>query len=538
MFFKRNILNKLFLGLALATSLIMGQRMPFWAQFSQDDTRRTHYAGSWYEADAEKLKKQLADFLANADKTMIDGKSTDLLAEQNPPIVGEVTAIIVPHAGYIFSGQTAAFGYQSAHEQKINRIFLLGPSHHIAVHGAALPLATRFQTPLGDLEVDKDVVEELRSYPLFSTQPDVHKIEHSLEMQLPFIRQVFGTVKIIPIVIGQLADESEARLIGEILKGYVGKHDLLIVSSDFTHYGPRYQYTPFKENVEANIRQLDKQAFSHLSNNDLDGFAHFQASSGDTICGANPCQVLSAMLPEGSVGTLLKYASSSDNCPTDKDNSVSYMAIAFSGGSWPEKPGQPRPPKEVINLSDEDRQTLLTLARKTLTNYITKRRIPTPSELGVTISPPLKNCFGIFVTLNKSTDKGDKNEHGELRGCVGSIYPTRPLYQAVQENVVAAATRDYRFKPVEPSELPHIQVDINVLTPPRRIKSYQDIVLGRDGIILSKNGQQAVFLPQVAIEWGWSLAETLTQLSIKAGLHKDDWKEGAKFDIFQSEEFH
>lgn len=498
--------------------------MPFWAQKSTEEIRHTRYAGSWYESDPHKLKSQIERFL-NLANPIVDQSSTQLLSECNPPLAGTIEAIIVPHAGFLYSGTTAAFAFKAAQAQKIQRIFLLGPSHHVALRGACLPSATLFQTPFGDLKVDSNTVDALKSYPLFSIRPEIHEIEHSLEMQLPFIYQAFGKIKIVPIVIGELKDESEARSIAKVLRSYMQEGDLVVVSSDFTHYGPRYGYSPFSSNIEENIRRLDSQAFTHLSKGKLTDFIAFQKETGDTICGIYPCQVLSALLPINSAGTLLKYSTSSDVHVDEEHNSVSYLAIAFCGEGWGNK-AQPK-------LSQEEKNTLLILARKTLESYVINQHIPSAEELELKLTPSMQSNSGVFVTL-KRRDGGESS----LRGCIGSIYPVHPLYKAVQENTLSASCKDYRFSPVEKNELPLIEIDINVLTVPHKVASYKDIVLGRDGIILKKNGKQSVFLPQVAVEWKWSLEETLKQLSQKAGLNENDWQTEAEFAVFQSEEFH
>lgn len=506
--------------------------------------RRTMYAGSWYEADPEKLRGQLEDFMAKAQPP-VDQKSVSRLALVNPPLERSLLAIVSPHAGYAFSGQAAAYAYRLAQGQKVKRIFLLGPSHHVGFHGGALPMQITFQTPFGDLDVDKDVIEELKGYPLFKKLPEVHRVEHSLEMQLPFIRQVFGEVKIVPIVVGVLSEESDIRLMAEILKGYVSKDDLVVVSSDFTHYGPRYQYEPFRDNIRENIERLDSKAFQLLSRKDLDDFLKFEDETKDTICGFFPCSVLAAMLPESAKGTLLKYYTSQDTGVEDKSNSVSYMSIAFTGGSWPEHPETAAKADETIHLSQADKEALLKIARTTVESYVRDKVEPKVEDLAVNISPAMKQRLGVFVTLNKfppdasASPSPEKDPHlekdgRELRGCIGYIWPLKPLYQAVIDNAISACARDYRFYSVKPEELKDIRIEISVLTPPRRIDSHDRIVLGRDGIVLFKEGRQSVFLPFVATMFGWDLPETLTQLSKKAGLTPDDWKEDAKYDVFQA----
>lgn len=510
---------------------------PFWAQSSSEASRRPQYAGSWYESNPEKLKTQLKEYLDKA-QPIPDESSCNNLHSENKEYKQPVLAIIAPHAGYMYSGQTAAYAYKVAAKQKnIKRIFLLGPSHHVAVRGVALPQNNSFGTPFGEIDLDNETIDELKTYPMFSVNSNVHNIEHSLELHLPYIKYCFPQAKLVPIVIGHLEDESDARLIGEILKGYVRKDDLIIVSSDFTHYGPRYGFTPFDSYSSKKIQELDGEAFAHLSKLDLDGFIEFLHRTNDTICGMYPCQVLLAMLPQDSHGSAVKYANSQEIAKDDAENSVSYIGIVFSGGEWPEDPKKVRPAKEIVKLSETERKSLLDLARRTIEVYVKEHRTATPSELGISITPAMKGCFGVFVTLTiKPPGKENDHDHDGLRGCIGSIYPVKPLWKAVQENAIGSCSRDHRFEPVREDELNQLSIDINVLTPPRRVASYNDIVIGRDGVILSKNKHQAVFLPQVAVEWNWNLSQTLSQLAQKAGLNRDDWRDGCKFDIFQSEE--
>jgi AmmeMemoRadiSam system protein B/AmmeMemoRadiSam system protein A len=510
-----------------------------YAQIGIEGKRRLQFAGSWYEADPERLSSELDTFLAKADP-LVDQKTVSLICESDSPITQPVSAIVAPHAGFAYSGQAAAYAYKCARRPNVKRVFLLGPSHYVGFRGAALPQAVTFATPFGDLDVDKQVVSELRHYSLFSKMPDVHRMEHSLEMQLPYIYKVFGEVKIVPIVIGQLSDDTEAFMLGAILKRYIDKDDLVIVSSDFTHYGPRYDYQPFKDNIKQNVRNLDKQALACLCKLDAHAFMDFQKETKDTICGFYPLAVLLSMLPKQSHCTLLKYYTSQDTTLSDKDNSVSYMAIAFSGKPWV----QASAPAAEGKLTAQEKQDLLKLARRTLEMYVQEKKAPTPQELGITVTPNMTKLMGAFVTLYKKptgdalkTGHDERSSEKELRGCIGYIWPFKPLYQAVIDNTVSACSTDYRFYSVKPEELKDIFIDINVLTPPHRITGYESLVLGRDGIVLYKEGAQSVFLPSVPIDFGWDLSTTLSQLSKKAGLEPDAWKEGARFDAFQSDSF-
>jgi len=539
--FSRRILTTAALsGLAI---MMFGGSKPVRSQMALEGTRYPAYAGSWYEADGSKLKAQLQTFLNKATPAVAE-RSSAILSGGNAPVTRPVLAVVVPHAGYVYSGQAAAYAYKSVQGQPVKRIFLLGPSHHVALRGAALPMSVTFATPLGDLEVDRETVELLKSYPMFTKSNEVHKVEHSLEMQLPYIKEVFPEAKIVPIVVGQLSDDIEVRLLAEILKGYVAQGDLIVVSSDFTHFGPRYDYQPFKENVREGIRKLDSRAYKHLSRLDLDGFLKFEHDTKDTICGFYPCAVLMAMLPDKTAATLLDYYTSQDVVTEEKENSVSYMAVAFSGKSWPAHPEKASQVQETIQLTPQDKTALLKLARGTVEAYVRNKEVPTPDKLGVQITEPMKQMLGVFVTLRKrvgttgsAAAQAGAHRGYDLRGCIGYIWPQKPLYQAVIDNAVSACSRDYRFYSVQPDELKDLVLEISALTPPRRVSSYKDIVIGRDGMVLFKDGRQAVFLPTVAPEFGWDLSETLSQLAQKAGLKADAWKEGAQFDTFQSVAF-
>ena len=244
-------------------------------KFSPQLTRRALFAGSWYEADAKKLRAQIDDFLKSANDTLKE-KPYDETFAGNKLSSEAILAGIVPHAGYAFSGPTAGFVYAALAKRKINRVFLLGPSHYVTIHGCALPVDTSFKTPLGDLKLDTRVIKELSSHPLFQFAPVLHQNEHSLELQLPFIKKVFGKVHIVPIVVGTLNSEQEIRLVGSLIKQYLTDGDIILVSSDFTHYGPRYNFVPFLDQTAKRVRELDQAAFEHLQKCDLKGLLIFE----------------------------------------------------------------------------------------------------------------------------------------------------------------------------------------------------------------------------------------------------------------------
>ena len=477
----------------------------------QAETRnvfRSPLAGAWYEADAEQLRKQIDQYLAKASGEPLRN----------------VCALILPHAGYRWSGQTAAYGIRPLQGRKFRRVIVLGPSHRVPMENvASVPDYTHYATPLGEVPLDRAFIDRLRKYPQFQTIPYAHQGEHSVQIELPLLQHVLGEFRFVPIVVGQL-DQPTMRRMGTILHGLVDDQTLVVASSDFTHYGPNYGYQPFHEQIAENLKKLDMGAWERIRAKNLSGFFDYIAQTGTTICGRYAIGVLLAMLPEDAEAHLLHY-DTSGRVGGDYTNSVSYLAIAFTG-QWPK--GEPAALESGSSrraLSADDRAKLLKLARMTLTYALQHSKVPLPSDLNVEITGPMKQIAGAFVTLKK---------HGQLRGCIGEIFPIRPLYKAVMAQAINAGLADRRFPPVQASELDEIEFEISVLTPPHSVSSYKQIVIGRHGIVLKKDGRSAVFLPQVAIEQGWDLETTLNHLARKAGLPEDAWREGASFDVFEA----
>lgn len=517
------------------------------AEIPHERKRYPHFAGHWYESDERRLGEQIASFLDNAKKSLASQPPPDLVSNNSAP-AGPIWAGIVPHAGYMFSGQTAAYVYAKLQSQKVERIFLMGPSHYVGFPGVALPKSDSFVTPLGELPVDQTTIGELEDFPMFKVMPEVHRREHSLEMQLPFIRKAIGEVPIVPMIVGLVGDEMEIRLIGQIIHRFVKQSDVVIVSSDFTHFGPRYTYQPFSGDVRKGVLKLDDEAFQYLRQVDLDGFLHFQHRTQATICGFHPCSVLLSMLPASTEASVLCYKTSQDTLMEDNENSVSYMSVVFfdrkgaSHAPWSVSGNGAATEDEQTALSHEERKLLLGLARQTITQHVINQNVDVPEANQ--FSSVLLKLRGAFVTLLKKPryqgitgSTSPRSQERELRGCIGYIWPIKPLFQAVVENAIGACSRDYRFKPVKEHELTDLQIEISVLSPLRRVASINEIVLGEHGIVMYKDGRQAVFLPHVATEFGWDLDETLTQLSLKAGCGKDGWQEDAKFDVFRAECF-
>jgi hypothetical protein len=466
---------------------------------------RASLAGSWYSADPNALAAQFDDLLRKADTEPINN----------------VVALILPHAGYQWSGQTAAFGLKTS-DRTYKRIVVIGPSHRTAMEEMlSVPRATHYETPLGQIPLDTEFIDRLLKFPVFQNLPHAFEYENSVEMELPLLQYHWKDFKLVPIVAGQCSLETIRRA-GQILSGLVDTDTLVVASSDFVHYGRQHGYVPFTENIPERIKQLDMGAYEHIAKLDSEGFLQYKRKTGATICGYIPIAVLLSILDKDTKVSRAKYAISGE-LTGDFSNSVSYLSVAFSG-TWTNHP-EVTPDATNPELSQEDKKQLLTLARKTIAYILMERRVPDPSELDVTISDAMKRPRAAFVTLR---------ENSQLRGCIGDIYPQRPLYRSVLFNAIHASINDKRFAPVTEKELKDITIEISALTVPRPIDSWDKIRIGVDGIVLSKEGRSALYLPQVATEQGWNLDQTLTNLSQKAGLPPDAWKEGASFMVFQA----
>jgi AmmeMemoRadiSam system protein B/AmmeMemoRadiSam system protein A len=468
-------------------------------------------AGRWYPANSAILANQVEGFL---DKAKINQD------------IDNVMALILPHAGYSYSGQTAAQGIKNA-QKKYSRIVIIGPSHYVAMQDTlSLPKATHYETPLGQIPLDLEFIDKLLEHSIFQNVPNAHTNEHSVQIELPLLQCSHTDFKLVPIVAGHCSLKTITKA-GEILKGLLDKETLVIASSDFVHYGPNFGYVPFTQNVPENIKKLDLDAYKFIAELDCKGFLDYKRTTGTTICGYVPIAILLATLPQSAKSHLVAQTCSGE-ITGDFRNSVSYLSIAFSG-DWPNRPqAKPDLQSDEPRLSEEDKKQLLALARRSLLHYLDKRQIPEISELNIEPSKAISENRAAFVTLKKNS---------YLRGCIGDLLPRQPLYKSVIQNAVNAGFYDRRFTPLGKSEYDKITIEISALTPPLPVASPDEIKLGIDGVILKKNARSAVFLPQVATEQGWNLEQMLTHLSLKAGLPSDAWKNNAYFLVFQAEVF-
>jgi len=440
-----------------------------------------------------------------------------------------ICAAVVPHAGYRFSGSIAVGVYQRIDPCGYERILVLGPSHYCALRNKiSIPDATHYKTPLGLIKADLDFISKLKKLPFIISEPAAHEREHSDQIQLPLIQVCLSaTLPVVCMVCGQF-DSKNILEAAVQLRAVLDDKTLLVLSSDFTHYGHSYNFVPFDNNVQKNIEILDNGIFELFIRKDVEGFIKKLNQTGATVCGRDPLSLLLAMMPADAEVERTAY-DTSGHMLHDNSNSVSYLG-AIVTGNWSAVPHA----KEVISedqaLSDEAGRVLLSLARSTIFKALESGQ----TNVGFISDKPEK-CIseinairGGFVTLKVA---------GRLRGCIGEIFPSNEIWKVVREHAYNAAFRDSRFSPLSKSELDGLEIEISVLSQPALVDSWEDIELGRHGVVLSKDGSNAVFLPQVAPELGWSREEMLSHLAVKAGLAPDAWQNDATFMVFEAQIF-
>lgn len=496
-------------------------------------TRPPALAGSWYPSSP-------AFLLASA-------RNLARQATAAPRPAGRPVALLVPHAGWTYSGVVAAAAFRLLRPGAFARVVVVAPSHHGAFEGYALDESAAYRTPLGDVPLDREAVEGLRAQGLARAVPGVTAPEHAVEIELPFLQAALGRFVLVPVLVGRVGAREQEAFAARLAKLDDGR-TLFVFSSDFTHYGPRFEYAPFGPTggAHARIRALDGEALALLSRLDGDGFRAFLASSRATICGrdglATMVELLRRIAP-GARATLLAHWASGEMPGARDDSSVDYAAVAFTrdgeaGG--PPLLALPRPapiPADAAPLPEALGRTLVRVARGALEADLsgeTRRLSAALADLDD--APEAGRLQAVFVTL-KNTDPLVVARVGDLRGCIGQVVPTYPLDLAVVRSAIDAALDDPRFPPVEARELPRLSVEVTALSPIVPIGSWKEIRVGTHGIVLEKGGRRALFLPQVAVEQGWTLEEALEQLARKAGLEPGEWRRGAAFSVFTGQVF-
>ena len=449
-------------------------------------------ANRFYTGDARELSEEVDNFLA---------------LHRGDAKYQNMAALIVPHAGYYYSGNVAASAYMAIDAKKqYKRIFLLGPSHHEWLDGASVNTeAEYYATPLGNVKVDHETVVALTTTDsVFHYKPEVHDREHCLEVQLPFLQRRFAmhnqeVPPIVPIIIST-NDYDKLKRMAEALKPYFTDENLFVISSDFSHY-PSYE----------DACEVDARTGKAIETGDVEEFIatiNANAQSGKrnlhtSACGEFAIITLMLMLDNEYEVRHLMYQNSGD-ISGEHDRVVGYHSFAVL-----------RKNSTSFTLSDADKKALKEIAFNSIRDSLDGKPIAQPiinSKLLI-----LNSKCGAFVSLHK---------HGHLRGCIGHFGEDYPLHKIVAEMARAAAFEDPRFMPVTRDELDDLDIEISVLTPMRRIQSLDEFELHRHGIYIRKGYRSGTFLPQVADEVNWTKEEFVGHCSQdKAGLGWDGWKD-------------
>ena len=451
---------------------------------SRDAVKEPAVAGAFYPGERGELSRTVDGFLANA---------------ASPPADGRLIALIAPHAGYLYSGQVAAYSYRRLAERSVDTVILIGASHFSSYAGASVYAEGSMRTPLGNVQINEKIARSLLDEKAGVTFfRDAFAKEHSLEVQLPFLQRTVKDLMIVPILMGAPTQASVTHLAAR-LTGILRKNDraIIIASTDLSHYhGYDAAVVKDRKVIDAVLR---------MSVEDLQGLL---SSSEGEACGGYP--VLLAMLVSRNLGAtngiLYRYANSGD-VTGDRSRVVGYAALGLYKSP----------------LSDQQKQELLALARKTVTEYVRHQRTPEP----IVKDTRLQANGATFVTINR--------DH-RLRGCIGNIQPVMPLYRSVIRNAVAASSQDPRFPPMTTRELADAELEITVLSPLEPLDDVRNILIGVHGLYLVKGPNSGIFLPQVPVEQGWDLTTYLEQLCLKAGLPRDAWRDrDARLSIFSAD---
>ncbi len=440
-------------------------------------------AGQWYPGDPSVLGAAVDDMMARAGEV---------------PPVKDPLLFVLPHAGYPYSGAVAAAGYSLMKKTVPGLIVILAPPHRAPVRGCALSSADFFETPLGRVKLEKNAAMALAKKTGYALDDEAHRLEHAVEIHLPFLQRVFGAriekdIPILPILVGDIGPGC-GNLARELALAVKDRRPLFIVSSDFTHYGPRFGYRPFsargKDEYLKKQKDLDMGAIMPILRNDAVAFEEYVRRTEITVCGRNPI-LLALNLPLSvEEAKLLRYDTSC-GVSGDCENSVSYAALALGGALDLSR-------ERGGDLRQEDREFLLALARRNISSHLTKG-VPW-SVREADVPPACRARRGVFVTLKK---------RGGLRGCIGTVLAERPLFELVMENSYNAAFRDPRFTGLSRDEFDDIVIEISVLSEPLPVNGVNEIEVGRDGLFITMGGRSGLLLPQVPVEQGWTREEFL-----------------------------
>jgi AmmeMemoRadiSam system protein B/AmmeMemoRadiSam system protein A len=470
--------------------------------------RKPAVAGSFYPRNPQALRRDIESYLAAVPAAAIEGR----------PLV-----LIEPHAGYMYSGPVAAHGYKLVGGRGIRTVAVISPSHMEHFPFASVYAGESYETPLGRIAIDRRTAEAISAAAPDSIRISQHghihagsyRQEHALEVQLPFLQTVLGEFTLVPIVMGDQSWELCAAL-GEALRPHAAREDFLIVAStDLSHF-----------HDDHTAESLDR-VFCDLAAR-LDARALYDAIRRDECeaCGAGP--VIASLLACAGAGTIscrVLHRATSGDVTGERGSVVGYAAAVVQTLDAGKDKGMAEKENIGADLTVAEESFLLHLARRSVEASAGRSGEP-PADL---TTATLLEKRGAFVTLKIG---------GRLRGCIGMVEPRKPLKDTVAEMARAAAVGDPRFVPVDEKEIASLCIEISVLTPLRRIRSFDEVVVGTHGLVVERGPHRGLLLPQVATEAGWDRETFLGFTCEKAGLPRNAWRDSdTKIFVFSAQVF-
>lgn len=466
--------------------------------FSQQ-IRKPVYDGSFYPKSPDELTALIEKYSKRADQTLI-----------SIPVGAKLKALILPHAGYIYSGLTAAHGSKVLKGRNFKKIIIMGPDHRVGFTNCAVTDASAYKTPLGTIDIHPDSLILRQKYTkLFRTNKKSDNSEHSIEVQIPFLQHYLKDFQIIPIVMGP----GDIQKYTDAIDTVIDKNTLIVVSSDLSHYLSYDQAVKTDQETISRILSLDLKKLSE---------------NHHIACGIIPIQVLTYLAIHYNWKPYLLHYSNSGDTAGPKDRVVGYAAIAYVEIS------DTNNHKGKNQMDKEKGKILLKLARQTIShslNLDTNESDDQKIDLSDKVFTELR---GTFVTLTMDN---------QLRGCIGNLSSEKSIIEGVKDNAINAAFHDPRFPQLSKSELNNITIEISLLSEPEKLNYEDEVDLleklrpGIDGVIIRKGQYSSTFLPQV---WDQlpDKQSFLNHLCQKAGLSPDEWRHpGLEVMVYQVQYF-
>jgi AmmeMemoRadiSam system protein B/AmmeMemoRadiSam system protein A len=423
-----------------------------------------------------------------------------------------LVGLVSPHAGYVYSGHVAAEGYELLKDKDIKRVIVISPSHVAAFQGASVYNGTGYKTPLGTIPVDQDFCRKLADkHSSIALSDEGHetrrqgRMEHALEVQLPFLQRVLDDFSLVPIIMGDQQYETCRQLGIALAETIEDKKTIIVASSDLSHFHSYDEAVKLDQKVVNAVKEWDHINLSRNLNRRI-----WEA------CGGGP--IVTTMIASERLGAneaqILKYANSGDVPIGEKRSVVGYMSAVFY------KTGSSAQQDEFeFKLSQNEQDHLMNIAKNSVRSAVESGAVYECSSGGYA---SLEKDRGAFVTLN---------ERGQLRGCIGYVSAVQPLFETIRGAAISAALKDPRFPPVSKEELDQLSFEISVLSPFHQVYDAESIIVGKHGLMIRKGRNEGLLLPQVASDNKWDRLTFIQQTCRKAGLPPDAWKDDDT-DIF------